>query len=320
MAVIGITGGCGYIGGALVQRLHREGAELVLVDNFTGPVSTPPEDLPVLRTDFWSSEALRALADVDAVAHLGAVSGVMPCAEDPEGTRAVNVRGTAELVEWCRSRTVPIAFASSLAVVGVPDRIPVTEDTPPAPTHEYARQKAEGEQSVLSLARDGIPGVVLRMSNVYGSYRVGRTRVAKGNVLNVFARQAAAGVLRVNAPGTQRRDFVHLEDVVACWASALKSLAEGEAPGDLNRLLVASGVSRSVTEVAEAVRAAWTRVRPEERAPRIEVVPNPRGEVELLDPRFRVDPHRSMSALGLTPKHNLETDLDAILRTPAPEE
>ncbi|MGI0067142.1 MAG: NAD-dependent epimerase/dehydratase family protein, partial [Thermoplasmata archaeon] len=245
------------------------------------------------------------------IVHLGAVSGVVACARDPEATRRTNVEATAHLAEWCERHRVPLAFASSLAVVGAPSQMPITEETPTAPTHEYARQKADGEKIVERLARTGVPAIAVRMSNVYGSYSTEGRLVAKGNVLNEFARQSSDRVLRVNAPGTQRRDFIHVEDVVQGWLRLATRLADGPVPQP--RLLFASGRSLSVKEVADLVARTWSRIRPGESTLSVQVVENPRGAIELLDERFEVEPSTSWKTLGVAPQHRLEKDIESLL-------
>ena len=310
MAQIGITGATGFIGGALAPRLAAQGHGLVLIDDRSGPIRVEHPSLPADRLDFASPEALRALGGCDVVLHLAAISGVMACANDPVGSERVNVEGTTRLVRYLAERGVPMAFASSFSVVGSPASLPVTETTPPRPTHEYARQKATGENALRSIASGrGVAGAVLRMSNVYGGYDADGRRIDKGNVLHLFAEQAAKeGRLRINAPGTQRRDFVHLDDVTEHWSTAADRLA-GEPRGPVSVFNVASGESMSVAELAEEVASAWARTRPGRPPLRLETVANPRGGVELIDPEFSVSRAATEAALGLRCRHHLRDDI-----------
>ncbi|HYK93336.1 MAG TPA: NAD-dependent epimerase/dehydratase family protein [Thermoplasmata archaeon] len=207
MVTVGVTGATGFVGGALMAYLRGRGHRVIGVDDRSGPVQVEWPDLPVTRGDIRSTATLALLDTADVVLHLAAVSGVMACAEHPAESAAVNVEATDDLAHHLSGRKIPLAFASSFAVVGIPDALPITERTPAKPPHEYARQKAAGEAAVARWAREsGVNAAVLRMSNIYGRYEVGGKVVAKGNVLNRFAEQAAAGHLSVNAPGTQRRD------------------------------------------------------------------------------------------------------------------
>jgi UDP-glucose 4-epimerase len=311
MARIGVTGATGFIGGALVPRLAERGHSLVLVDNRTGPIRVEYAEWPAALLDFASDEALRLLSSTDAVVHLAAVSGVMACANDPVGSARVNVDGTQRLARVLGAEEIPVLFASSLAVVGSPEQLPVTEATPARPTHAYARQKADGEAAVRAAAQDhGLASSVLRMSNVYGGYTAHGRPVAKGNVLHLFAEQAASdGRLRINAPGTQRRDFVHLDDVTEHWIAVAERIATGR-HGPTAVYNVASGESYSVLELARLVDAAWTRGSPPRPHLRLETVENPRGGIELIDPSFSVSRARTESALGIRCRHSVREEID----------
>jgi nucleoside-diphosphate-sugar epimerase len=298
---VGVTGSTGFIGGALVPALERAGYSVVPVDDLSGPVRADPKGHPALHADFSGDESWRALSSCGVILHLAAISGVMACAENPVETARVNVEGTRRLVERCRTARIPVAFASSLAVVGTPEHLPVTEETPARPTHEYARQKAAGEELTLAPGREGsVPTAVIRMSNVYGSYVLDGARIEKGNVLTLFLQQARKGQLSVNAPGTQRRDFIHLTDIVDHWVAVVRWLDAHRAVPTARTFNAASGESYSVLEIANKVRDLWAQRRPSEPPLRIEVVPSPRKGVELIDPDFEVSRARTERELGLS--------------------
>jgi UDP-glucose 4-epimerase len=315
MVRVGVTGATGFIGGALVPFLASRGHELRLVDDRSGPVRVEYSEWPALVADFASESALGTLADCDVVLHLAAASGVVACARDPAGTARVNVDGTRRLYEMCRERRIPVAFASSFAVVGAPDRLPVREDTPARPTHEYARQKAVGETLTDELARTGAVATAnLRQSNVYGHYFAAGRRVSKGNVIELFSRQAGDGRLLVNAPGTQRRDFIHIDDVVAHWEAAARFLLQSARKGTCSILNVASGEACSVLEVAEKVVRAYASLYPNRPPLHVEVVTNPRGGIELIEPNFAVDRSQTERMLGLACRHRIDSELPSLLR------
>lgn len=315
MVRVGVTGATGYIGGALLPALVAAGYEVRGVDDRSGPVTAERPELPIPNLDFASEEALRLLSECEVVLHLAAASGVMMCARDPVGTARVNVTGTARLLDRCRDRHTPVAFASSLAVVGSPEQLPVTERTPARPTHEYARQKAAGEQLFETAGRaGGIPTVVVRQSNVFGGYWVGPRYISKGNVIQLFAQQARGGTLTVNAPGTQRRDFIHLEDVVAHWLAVVRYLVRPGAAAGQVTVHAASGEALSVLEVAHRVAATYHRLYPDLSAPRVEVVPNPREGVELVEPEFSVSRAETERLLGLRCRQTVEGALPTILK------
>ena len=314
MGRVGITGASGYLGGALVPYLAARGHDLVLIDNRSGPVEVTYPAWPVERADFQSETGLALLSGCDVILHLAAVSGVMACAQEPERSARTNVEGTARLVAMCRARHIPVAFASSFAVVGAPRELPVRETTPARPTHEYARQKAAGEELVAALGREGgVPTAVVRQSNVYGGYRAEGRYVAKGNVIQLFAQQAARGRLSVNAPGTQRRDFIHVEDVLAHWEAVAGYLLRSGARPGATTFNVASGEALSVLEVADRVARCVRRLHPDRAPLRIDVVPNPRGGVELIEPEFAVAREATEHALGVRCHQTVDSALPAIL-------
>jgi UDP-glucose 4-epimerase len=316
---VGITGAAGFIGGALVPRLAALGHELVLVDLGTNPKRVEDPRWPILWVDFASAEALGRLTECDVVLHLGAVSGVVACSADPVGSARVNVDGTSRLVDACRQQRVPLAFASSLAVVGEPKELPVTERTPASPTHEYARQKAAGERLVAELdAGDRVPAAIIRMSNVYGTYLVEGRRVEKGNVVQRFVGQARTGTLRVHAPGTQRRDFVHLEDALAHWIAVADRLGRRALDDRAPTYLAASGETYSVLEVAETVARAWGTVHSASSPCEVSLVPNPRAGTEDLAPEFSVDRRWTEAQLGVRCQHHLSNAIEELIRESVP--
>lgn len=307
MTLIGITGGAGYVGGLLVKALSARGYQVRVVDNKSGPIDAENPSYPPLKEDFFSPVALEALKSSDLVMHLAAQSGVVACAADPAGTRRINVEGTRRLVEWCRETSTPLLFASSFSVVGIPDHLPVTETTPANPPHAYAMQKAEGEGLVRSLGGSGAKAAILRMSNLYGYYELGGKRIAKGNVLNLFAGQVAAGgPIKVFAPGVQMRDYVFLGDVVAHWEAAARYLFRIENQNTVPIFNVASGDTTTVFNLAEMVAKAWGERNPGKPPMRVEVVDNPRKEVEILQPEFEVDARWTRSTLGVAPQGKLK--------------
>jgi UDP-glucose 4-epimerase len=314
MVRVGVTGASGFIGGGLVPYLAERRYDLRLVDNRSGPVGVTYPAWPIEPVDFESDAGLSQLSDCDVVLHLAAVSGVMACARDPEGSARSNVGGTAKLVDMCRERAIPIAFASSFAVVGAPEVLPVVESTPARPTHEYARQKAAGEELVARLGQEGVvPTANVRQSNVYGGYRAEGRYVSKGNVIQLFAQQAITGRISVNAPGTQRRDFIHIADVLAHWERIARFLLRAESPVKATTFNVASGEARSVIEVAEETRSEFARLRPDATPPRIDVVPNPREGIELVEPGFAVDRSQTERLLDLRCRVTLREAIPFIL-------
>jgi UDP-glucose 4-epimerase len=291
---LGITGAGGFIGRRLAVRAEEEGHTLVLVDR------VPHPRLPTITADYWDAEPLRALAGCEVVLHLAAISGIVACDQNPALARRVNIEGLCHLAEALEAQGRPMVFASSFSVVGEPRVQPIPEETPYAPLNEYARQKVAGEMVTRSL---GARGIVVRMSNIYGSYELDGTVHRKGNVITLFAQQARSGRLRLHAPGTQARDFLHVEDAVEIWLAAARYAPTAREGATI--LHAASGEMWSVRELADEVQ----RLLPERVSE--ELVANPR--VESVVPEFAVAVERTQKLLGVRPKHRVKDVLRAEL-------
>jgi UDP-glucose 4-epimerase len=292
---VGITGAGGFIGRRLSASLHDAGVSLVLVDRVAHPT------LPTIVGDYASPEALRELVTCDVVAHLAAVPGVIACEKDPAGSRRTNIVDLALLVDAVEAHSIPLLFASTFSVVGEPKVQPITATTPFAPLNEYARHKVAGEMIVRSLRQKGF---ILRMSNVYGPYTLGGVTYRKGNVITLYCDQAKEGTLRIHEPGTQARDFIHIEDVATHWRAAIE-YAQRPNP-KMNVFHVAGGEMWSVLGVAEEVRRNVTRPLTFER------VPNPR--IESLGPEFQVEVAPTRQELGVSIQHGVRETIREELR------
>lgn len=315
MTLVGITGGTGYVGGRLAQTLTSHGFKVRLVDDGSGPVRAEDPSYPLLRDSFASDKSFEWLKECDVILHLAARSGVVACARDPEGTWKVNVDGTGRLVEFCRREHIPVAFASSFSVVGVPEKLPIREGTPPRPTHAYSKHKAEGERLVRSLkASEDAYGAVVRMSNIFGAYEIQGKRITKGNVLNLFVEQAfSGGPLKVFAPGTQRRDYVHIDDVATHWEAVARYLLKDDHRGEVPTFCVASGESLTVLELSKLVLSAWEKIHPEKGRLSAEVVENPRADLEILHTEFSIDPEWTRRTLGVRCQKSLKDGILELL-------
>lgn len=225
-----ITGGCGFIGRALVYQLRRSGAFVRVFDNFSvGSVSDLDSSLErevftsdalisrlsgpvqVVEGDVRSRSALRsAFEGVDYVVHLAGNTGVPQSIDDPDADFSANVMGTFNCLSVARERNVKrFIFASSGAPLGSVEP-PIHEEVAPHPISPYGASKlaAEGYCSAFYGAY-GLETVALRFGNVYGP-RSGH----KSSVVAKFIRQAmSGGTLEIYGDGSQTRDFIYVSDL-----------------------------------------------------------------------------------------------------------
>jgi UDP-glucose 4-epimerase len=228
-----ITGGCGFIGTALVRFLSGEGGHNVrVVDNLRvgdredlaragrfveadaadpGPISGDGTVELVVGDILDAELALRAAQGADVIVHLAANTGVAPSVEDPRADCTTNVLGTLNYLEAARLGGVPrFVFASSGAVVGEVEP-PLHEEMPPHPVSPYGASKMANEGQCSAYFRTfGVETVALRFGNVYGPLSG-----HKNSAVAKFIRRAREGeVLEIYGDGTQTRDFIYVEDLI----------------------------------------------------------------------------------------------------------
>ena len=219
-----VTGGAGFVGSHLVDALAPDNEVTVLDDSSTGEPARLPDDVELIEADVADPGALsRATPEGGVVFHLAARTSVERSVERPVATHETNCEGSLRVLEAARRADARVVVASSAAVYGDPEALPVDESAPKRPRSPYGVQKLSTDH----LARayhdlHGLETVVLRYFNVYGS----RQRAdGYAGVIAAFVRQARAGdPLTVHGDGEQTRDFVHVSDVVAANLAAARDL------------------------------------------------------------------------------------------------
>ena len=235
-----VTGGAGFIGSHLVERLLGEGQWRVQVvddfNDFYDPALKRRNVAPHLaRDDFQLHEAdirdRAALARIfrdtpfDCVVHLAARAGVRPSLAEPLLYAETNVTGTLNLLELARrSRVRQFVFGSSSSVYGENEKVPFSEDDPVArPISPYAATKAAGELLCHTYSHLwGLRSVCLRFFTVYGA------RQRPDLAIHKFARLISAGQpIPVFGDGTTRRDYTYIDDIIAGVRAAMDYEATG---------------------------------------------------------------------------------------------
>jgi nucleoside-diphosphate-sugar epimerase len=241
---------------------------------------------------------MRAVEGADVVAHLAAVASVQASLEDPAAVWAVNVDGTLNLLEAARAVGVRrFVFASSAAVYGDHDDLPLREDLPPRPLSPYAASKVAGEALCRAYyASYALPTVVLRFFNVYGPRQDPHSPYS--GVISIFVDRMRRGLPPVvYGDGRQTRDFVYVADVVE---AVLRAAEREEAVGEVFN--VAGGRQTSVLELIQVLNCLLnTRLEPSFALPRV-------GEVRYS----QADVRRAREKLGWEVRIELQRGLEEL--------
>ena len=228
-----VTGGAGFIGSHLVDKLLSDGHSVAVLDNMSSgrienlQSATGNPNLTVHQVDIAHGEDLEGMFDgVDWVFHLAALADIVPSIQEPLKYHRSNVDGTMNVLEASRNAGVKrFVYSASSSCYGLPDAFPTLEDADIRPMYPYALTKNIGEQCVMHWNQVyQLPCVSLRLFNVYGPRA--RTSGTYGAVFGVFLAQKLAGKpFTVVGDGNQTRDFTFVSDVAAAFVSAAESLA-----------------------------------------------------------------------------------------------
>lgn len=231
-----VTGGAGFIGSHLVDRLLEEGHEVTVVDNFsTGRPQNlknhkSSKNLHLVKEDISVFDSIKQyFKDIDIVFHCAALADIIPSIVNPGEYYKSNVTGTFSVVEAARLAGVKkLVYTASSSCYGMPDTYPTPETAEIRPQYPYALTKYLGEQIVLHWGKVyKIPVISLRLFNVYGPRS--RTCGTYGAVFGVFLAQKLAGKpFTVVGDGNQTRDFIYISDVVEAFIKAAHSDVKNE--------------------------------------------------------------------------------------------
>jgi UDP-glucose 4-epimerase len=259
-----VTGGAGFIGTNLCERLVREENRVIVADNLSaGKAERLPKEVEFHKLDICETDKLSELMKgVDLVVHLAALPRVQFSIEHPFEAAHTNVTGTLSVLEAARKAGVKrVVYAASSSAYGDQEAMPLIETLPPQPKSPYGLHKLWGEQ-MMKLWRDlhGIETVSLRFFNVYGPHL--DPNGAYALVIGKFLKQRRDGVpMTITGDGEQTRDFTHVRDTVDGIVKACESGKVGK--GEVFNL--GGGMPVSINRVAEIIGGPSEHI-----APRIE--------------------------------------------------
>lgn len=275
-----VTGGAGFIGSHVVDDLLEAGHRVTVFDNFSSGLrenlAHVRSDVEILTGDVLDREAIvNAARGKDAISHQAAQLEITKCMEDPLGDLQTNLVGTINVLEAARRSNVGrVINASSACIYGQAVDPPSDEGAPHDPNWSYGASKLAAEKYAQVFSNDyGFPAFSLRYGIVYGP------REWYGRVLTIFLKRALEGKPPVVfGDGSQLRDFVYVDDVVAVHRACFDSGLRGA-----HSFNVGTGVATSIAQVADLVCDVTGIAEPPIRE---EVAPGERSA--LVDGRMRL--------------------------------
>lgn len=291
-----ITGGAGFIGSNIADQFIADGHRVIVADDLsTGKVENINKQSIFYQVDIRSSEFEKIFQNekIDIVYHLAAQIDVRKSLSDPIHDAEINILGGIQLLKLMREHNIPKIVYSSTggAIYGEPEYLPADEMHPIRPLAAYGISKHALEH-YIELYHDlyGLKYTIFRYANVYGKRQ---DPLGEAGVIAIFAGKMEKGESPVIfGDGTQTRDFVHVDDVVAA-----NKLALTKGSGEIFN--IGTGVETSVTMIYEALKARIPQ------SGEVVYAPARKGEVQ----RIALDVTKARKVLGWSAQHNLEQGL-----------
>src|SRR5438128_1348127 len=255
-----VTGGAGFIGSNLVRRLLKEGARVVVLDDFyTGAMENLPADDPnieIVRGTVTDYELVCDVVKGAAVVFHEAARNIIVSTRNPREDYEVNIGGTLNVLLAARETGVPrTVYASSASVYGNPRYLPINEDDATNMLSPYAVSKFAGENYCKAFYESyGLSSAVVRYSNVYGTAQ--RPDNPYCGVVSKFFESAMKGESpRIHGDGEQTRDFTYIDDVVeATLLAGISPKADGQVYNvGTGREVTVNQLARLIIEITGAM-------------------------------------------------------------------
>jgi UDP-glucose 4-epimerase len=296
-----LTGGCGFIGSHLAAALIARGDRVRVLDDLsTGSRANLAPGAELIVGDVSDPTAVTtSMQGMDGCFHLAAIASVERGVREWLLTHRVNLSGTITVFDAARAAGgIPVVYASSAAVYGEQQTLPIAEDAPKAPLSAYGADKLGCEQQARVAGHvHGVPTMGLRFFNVYGPRQDPKSPYS--GVISIFCDRLIAGEpVRIFGDGGQTRDFIYVADIVAGLLAAMPA-ASPAAPV----LNLCTGQPTSVLELARLIAALCNAPHaPQHQPPRSGEIRHSLG-----------DPTRARAMLGLGAPTSLRDGLAATL-------
>ena len=305
-----VTGGAGFIGSHLIDRLLNEGFEVTVIDNlYTGPLENiahyqDREEFYFIKGDIRDFNLVKeTIKGIDAVFHEAALASVTLSVENPILTNDINVIGTLNLLKASSDLHVKrFIYASSAAVYGDTPSPQKREDMTPNPTSPYGVSKLAAEDYVKLFHKlYGLETVSLRYFNVYGPRQRFDIQCAYGGAITIFTNRLLKNMPPIiYGDGQQTRDFVYIQDVVEANMLALSS---EKAAGEVFN--IGTGTNVSVNQIAEALKDIMNK----------KDLKNVHADPRPTDIRHGyADISKAQKILGYSPKFSIKEGLTELVK------
>jgi UDP-glucose 4-epimerase len=233
MALYLVTGGCGFIGSHLCEALIEQGDDVRVLDDLsTGRMENLPPKIELLRGSVGNLETVNAaMRDVAGCYHLAAVASVEQSSRDWFGAHRTNLSGAIAIFDAARrfgkEKPIPVVYASSAAVYGDSNGLPLRESTPVRPRSPYGADKYGCElHARIATEIFGIPTIGLRFFNVFGPRQTPNSPYS--GVISIFCdRVLKRQPLDIFGDGLQTRDFIFVGDVAMALVATMKKVPKG---------------------------------------------------------------------------------------------
>ena len=294
-----VTGGCGFIGSHIVDRLHEIGHRVIVIDDLSAPENEDfyyHKDVKNVKyhiKDISKDDCSEYFNGVDYVFHLAARSRIQPTIGSPNECFEVNVVGTQRVLEWSRLNGIKrVMYSGTSSLYGHKNTTPFHPNDTVDCLNPYSMSKWMGER-ICDLYSQvyGLPSIVLRYFNVYGPREPLKGEYAP--VIGLFKRQVKNNKpMTIVSPGTQRRDFTYIEDVVDANICAMNKSVKEVCHKVYN---VGTGKNYSILEIADMIGDE-----------RVLIPSRPAEVVETL-----ADVSETIKDLGWFPKFKIEDMIDS---------
>lgn len=287
-----VTGGNGFIGSHIVDRLINDGHQVSVIDDLSAPQNEEfyyNNKAQYFKLDISKDECSDKFEGVDFVFHLAAKSRIQPTIDSPAACFETNVVGTQRVLEWSRNQSVKkFIYSSTSSLYGSQNQLPFNPNMPTNCLNPYSLSKWMGELACKLYSQlYQLDTSVLRYFNVYGPREPLKGHYAP--VIGLFKRQFSSGEdLTVVGDGEQRRDFTYIDDVVEANILTMAKKVDG-----FKIYNVGTGKNYSINEVAKLIGGNLVNIKN---------IPERPAEVR----ETRADIQNTISDLGWSPIYSLE--------------